>query len=322
MALLQALRALAPLVSGKSQTAAVGAWHLAQMSTGATSSKNQVVHLLDAREDPDVDAAIRSYQLAAYKASKSAPEAPEAVPELTAKVQRKYVAAQIVDSGLQNIAVPLSATTAAPVKRYVQQLLTLSSKAGFEDPLSEVTKRVSERAAGVDTVKELLVQIKPLTSPDFHTALVDALAQVEAKINSTVTLDGASAGYKAFAEQVKVVAAQHKLPVALLLEAKKPKSTVGAEYAAWLQSARVTDSSTELDALRSEATALLDRHLAKGAPQIRKDQAASMATLHKKIEAAQGAPWAKAFASDLAAIAAYDAAVAADPVNGPKVAVA
>lgn len=34
----------------------------------------------------------------------------------------------------------------------------------------------------------------------------------------------------------------------------------------------------------------------------------------------QGAPWAAQYAKDLQAIAAYDAAVAADPVNGPKVA--
>ncbi len=36
----------------------------------------------------------------------------------------------------------------------------------------------------------------------------------------------------------------------------------------------------------------------------------------------QGAAWAQQFAKDLEAVAAYDAAVAADPVNGPKVAVA
>jgi hypothetical protein len=36
----------------------------------------------------------------------------------------------------------------------------------------------------------------------------------------------------------------------------------------------------------------------------------------------QGAPWAVAYAKDLEAIEAYDAAVAADPINGPKVAVA
>lgn len=55
---------------------------------------------MDAREDPDVDAAVRAYQVAAYK-SKAGPEKPEEMPELTAKVQRKYVAAQVVAVGSQ-----------------------------------------------------------------------------------------------------------------------------------------------------------------------------------------------------------------------------
>lgn len=64
------------------------------------------------------------------------------------------------------------------------------------------------------------------------------------------------------------------------------------------------------------------RHLSKSADQIRKDQAAALSALQRKIEAAKGAAWAQQAAKDLKAIADYDAAWAADPVNGPKVAVA
>lgn len=64
------------------------------------------------------------------------------------------------------------------------------------------------------------------------------------------------------------------------------------------------------------------RHLSKSADTIQKEQAAALANLQKRIENAKGAPWAAAYAKDLEAIAAFDAAVAADPVNGPKVAVA
>jgi hypothetical protein len=140
--------------------------HNAHIScTGAAPTKSQVVHFLDAREDPEVDAAIRAFQRAAFKATAAAPEKPDEVPELTAQVQRKYVSAQIVEAGLQvrawecalahvhcklcsccnhighpsrccaivyacpqNISVPLSATDEAPVRRYVQQLLKLNSK--------------------------------------------------------------------------------------------------------------------------------------------------------------------------------------------------
>lgn len=61
-----------------------------------------------------------------------------------------------------------------------------SLQAGFEDPLIEVTKRLSEKAAGADTVKELLAQIRPLTSSDFHAALMDALAQVLPRCRSSL----------------------------------------------------------------------------------------------------------------------------------------
>lgn len=277
---------------------------------------------MDNREDPEVDSAIRAYQKAAFSATQAAPEPAEETLELTAKVQRKYVAAQIVESGIQNIAVPLSATDAAPVKRYVQQLLSLGTKAGFESPIAEVTKRIREKSAGALSVKELLTQIKPLTSPEFHAALLEALAATEAETKCEVPLDGSSAGYKKFAEKVKKAAEAEKLPVKLLLDAKAGGDEAAAQLAVWSQSAQVADATAELNALRTEATVLLDKHLSKSAEQIRKEQAAALAALQRKIDAAKGSAWAVQYAKDLQAVAAYDAAVAADPVNGPKVAVA
>jgi len=67
----------------------------------------------------------------------------------------------------------------------------------------EVKKRVAEKVATCGSSKELLNSIKPYTSPDFHAALMDALASVEAE-GESVSLDGASTGYKKFAEKVKV----------------------------------------------------------------------------------------------------------------------
>lgn len=67
----------------------------------------------------------------------------------------------------------------------------------------EVQKRVADKAATSSSAKELLNSIKPFASPDFHAALMEALASVEAE-GESVSLDGASAGYKKFAEKVKV----------------------------------------------------------------------------------------------------------------------
>lgn len=77
-------------------------------------------------------------------------------------------------------------------------------QAGFESPAVEVEKRVSDQAQTSETVKELLGRIQHLTSPDYFAALTEALVAAEAETNSTVTIDGSSAGYKKFAEKVKV----------------------------------------------------------------------------------------------------------------------
>ncbi len=75
--------------------------------------------------------------------------------------------------------------------------------------MSEVTKRVRDAAAGAVTAKELVAGLKSVTTPDFHAALVEAVAAAEAATNAPVTLDGSSAGYKKFAEHVKVRYRQH-----------------------------------------------------------------------------------------------------------------
>lgn len=87
---------------------------------------------------------------------------------------------------------------------HVHHFETLSHQAGFESPAVEVEKRVSEQAQTSETVKELLGRIQHLTSPDYFAALTEALVAAEAETNSTVTTDGSSAGYKKFAEKVKV----------------------------------------------------------------------------------------------------------------------
>eukprot|EP00983_Pelagomonas_calceolata_P065260 1148514-Pelagomonas_calceolata.AAC.1 len=72
-------------------------------SRAAEASKKDIVHFLSNQDsDVEVDSAIKGYMRAAYKAGKSIPpEKPEEVYELSSKVQRKYIAAQIVDSGIQ-----------------------------------------------------------------------------------------------------------------------------------------------------------------------------------------------------------------------------
>lgn len=85
-------------------------------------------------------------------------------------------------------------------------------QAGFEDPATEIEKRLAEKAQTAETVKDFLGRIQPLTSAEYHAALSDALAQVEAETNSSVTMDSASEGYKKFAAkvQVRTAAARYK----------------------------------------------------------------------------------------------------------------
>ena len=64
-----------------------------------------MVHLLDNRDDPETDAAIKAFMKQAYKdaakpGAQAQASADEAL-ELTTKVERKYIAAQVVESGIQ-----------------------------------------------------------------------------------------------------------------------------------------------------------------------------------------------------------------------------
>ena len=68
------------------------------MRTDALSTKD-VAYLLDNRDDPEVDAAIKQYLKAQYAGGKATPST--AGGELASKVEKKYIAAQVVAQGVQ-----------------------------------------------------------------------------------------------------------------------------------------------------------------------------------------------------------------------------
>jgi hypothetical protein len=169
-----------------------------------------VIYNLGNTSDPEAEAAIKAFQREQFAASAKGPAraaAAEPDQELAAKIERKYMAAQIVESGIQNVAVPLSYDAeggVTAVKRYLAQLQDVGAQAGFAAPAAELDAKLTEVTAGAETVKELLGQLRPYTSPDYHAALSDALAAVESETGGAVMLDGGSAGYKKFADKVKV----------------------------------------------------------------------------------------------------------------------
>lgn len=68
----------------------------------AEATKSDVVHFLSiADSDVELDSAVKAYQRAAYASKSKSVEKPEESLELSSKVQRKYIAAQIVESGIQ-----------------------------------------------------------------------------------------------------------------------------------------------------------------------------------------------------------------------------
>jgi DNA topoisomerase IB len=73
--------------------------------TGEAFTRKDVAYNLYNESDPEAEAAIKAFQRQAYAAAAkgAAALAPAAEAELafTAKVERKYVAAQIVESGIQ-----------------------------------------------------------------------------------------------------------------------------------------------------------------------------------------------------------------------------
>ncbi|KAI8471419.1 MAG: mitochondrial F1F0 ATP synthase associated 31.2 kDa protein [Monoraphidium minutum] len=302
-------------------------------SEAGSFTRKDVIYNLDNTSDPEAEAAIKAFQRQAFQAAAkgAAALAPPAEPELafTAKVERKYVAAQIVESGIQGVSVPLSYDQdgggPTALKRYAAQLRAVAREAGFGEPAAELQAKLTEAAAGVSSVKDLLGKIRPYCSPDFHAALLDALAEVEAD-GGGVPLDGASPAYKKFATKVQALAQQHKLPWQMLLSHQTKlagadedgRAALTRDYSAWLSAAAVADAKAEVEDLRADAARLLDAQLSKSADAIRKEQAAAAAAVQRKLESARGAEWAAKYQQDLAFVAWFDGAAAADPANGPR----
>lgn len=69
-------------------------WHYAEALT-----TKEVAYLLDNRDDPEVDAAIKTYLKAQYGGAK--PTVSSSAGELASKVEKKYIAAQVVAQGVQ-----------------------------------------------------------------------------------------------------------------------------------------------------------------------------------------------------------------------------
>lgn len=299
--------------------------------------------MLDAAPlDPEVDAAVRAHQRERFAAAAKGTPAPsttattDASLELTARVERKYMAAQVVESGVLGVAPPLEYAAeggAAAVKRYAAQLQRVARAAGFGgDPVDAVSSRLDAAAAGAETAREVLARIAPYCAPDFHQALHEALAEAEAATGgSAVTLDGSSAGYKKWAEKVKAVAQAHKLPWQMLLAHHKVQKAGAAgdeaqrdalqrDYGAWLQTAALVDARAELDALSAEASRALDAHLRKGPEAARKEREAAEAALLRRADAAKGEAWAAKLKEDLAYVAWFDEKVASAPLEGPRAA--
>lgn len=323
--------------SSTAQAAPIACFQRAYASAVDPSSlsRTEIVHLLDNREDPEVDAAVRAYLKQQYqaggKAAAGGAEEEDASLEFTSKIQHKYVAAQVVEYGIQNVNVPLAYDkegSVTPLKRYVSQLQIIGDKAGFEDPTVELSKRLSEIAAVSDSAKEFLSKARPYVSPEYHGALMEALQGVENELGATVTLDAASPGYKKFADKIKSLAQGHKIPWQLLLSYQQKvaegsvdedtRDQLARDYKAWLQSAQLTDAKSEMSDLKAEATRILDTHLSKTAEQGRHEIEAAMAQMLKRLEAAKGAPWAQKFQEDLKYLSWFDSCVASNPAQGPR----
>ncbi len=71
------------------------------MPSDAPLSTKDAAYLLDSRDDPEVDAALKAYLKAQYAGGKAKPTPAGEQLELASKVEKKYVAAQIVAQGVQ-----------------------------------------------------------------------------------------------------------------------------------------------------------------------------------------------------------------------------
>lgn len=111
MALHSVLRQLAGLAAGSSSGLAAPAAAAALSASGRAFaaaaggfSRKDVVYNLNNNSDPEAEAAIRAFQreqfaAAAKGAVGAGPQEPEY--ELAAQIERKYAAAQVVESGIQ-----------------------------------------------------------------------------------------------------------------------------------------------------------------------------------------------------------------------------
>jgi hypothetical protein len=294
---------------------------VASYSTAFT--RKSVVNLLSNRNDPEVDAAVKEYLKSLYNGSAPAAAAPEKL-AMASSIEKKYVAAQIVEYGMQSISLPLTASGSVPVKRYVAQIMSVAKKAGFEDPQKEVEYKLAEVSKTSETVKEFLNQAKGLMSVDYHTALIEAVNAIESEAGTSIIFDTASPAYKKFAVKLAEIATAHKLPVKLLADLKKAgsadedtKAKLTNEYALWSEASRVADATAEMETIKAHAVSALDIHLGKTSDVVKAEAEAAMSALLKRVEGAKGAKWASALAADMKFTAWFDASVAANPAAGP-----
>jgi hypothetical protein len=344
MALTNSLRQLAAL-AGSSGSALCSAGAAAPAASvlcrsfatqGPSFGRKDVVYNLNNTSDPEAEAAVKAFQREQFAAAAKGPAAAgkeEPEYELASQIERKYAAAQVVESGIQNVSVPLGwekSGGVAAVKRYVAQLQDVGAQAGFATPAVELDYKVSAATSGAESLKDMLARLKPYTTPEYHTALIEAANAVEAETGAPVGVDGSSAGYKKFADKVKAMAQSQKLPWQMLVSVKQQmpgaddatSDKLSKEYQAWLQSAAVADAKAEIEGLQAEAVRLLDTQLSKSAEAVRKEQLSALAAVNRKLEAAKGTAWADMYRKDMAFTAWFDESVAASPAAGPKTAAA
>lgn len=90
-------------------------WHISSSvhrmhaSAGAQLSKKDAAYLLDSRDDPEVNAALSQYLKTVFAGGKAAATPAEEHFALASKVEKKYIAAQVVAEGVQVRHGPLAA---------------------------------------------------------------------------------------------------------------------------------------------------------------------------------------------------------------------
>lgn len=146
MALTSALRHLAALAGSSSGsalgTAGAAAPALLTSSLRALSSKEpafgrkDVVYNLENTSDPEAEAAVKAFQREQFAAAAKGPAAggkPEPEYELASQIERKYAAAQIVESGIQ--------VCSGQIRALVGSIWGCSSPGGAGGPAAGVEMR-------------------------------------------------------------------------------------------------------------------------------------------------------------------------------------